>query len=454
MSKLTIVLICSGNGADPSNYRPSRDDVRYRFRHDALVRCVAASLYGPANINGSCELILLYSGDLSCMRMKLSTGSSHVSSDDAIPPPPLERDVVQSWRDAAKLAVRNRQHNQSQLASSAGNVGTLNKELVTTVPSLRTVCMLGTSWKDVDKTDASTTDRRSSNDRKKVEYLNLPSQMPSSKRDTLTILQSTCPVEYLRQHNLNSSIDVALRKANKGKLQKAWEGYAKYCSSCEGFSLKAMKSKIIENDLMDASCNNNEHNIDTRNSIEMIFQSILSESNNNCNRNIAAYLHESCDAELPCWGWDKCHNKEDTNHIFLFLGAVRDMTAAENEALSRACQITKTRLVPCRLGSVPEFTSKIVSVAGFHHFKGVLGSGLVELWKGASQREKSELPQKRRKIETQTLSYPIQRTIHNIAIVPIKSEFLSADPDKRDHIHWCLVRMVVCSLWRSKVASS
>eukprot|EP00956_Cyclotella_meneghiniana_P017609 scaffold28900_cov93-Cyclotella_meneghiniana.AAC.22 len=162
MSKLTIVLICSGNGADPSNYRPSRDDVRYRFRHDALVRCVAASLYGPVNINGSCELILLYSGDLSCMRMKLSTGSSQVVSSGVMPSPPLERDVVQSWKDAAKLAVRNRQLNDLQLVSSAGSIGTLNKEpVVTSVPSLRTVCVLDTTWKVV-QTDTSTTVQQSS----------------------------------------------------------------------------------------------------------------------------------------------------------------------------------------------------------------------------------------------------------------------------------------------------
>jgi len=406
---------------------------------------VAASLYGPVNINGSCELILLYSGDLSCMRMKLSTGSSQVVSSGVMPSPPLERDVVQSWKDAAKLAVRNRQLNDLQLVSSAGSIGTLNKEpVVTSVPSLRTVCVLDTTWKVV-QTDTSTTVQHTSNDLKKDKSLkHLPSQMPSSKRDTLTILQSTCPVEYLRQHNLNSSIDVVLRKANKGKLQKAWEGYSKYCSSREGFSLKAMQSKSIENDLVGASCHN----------IERIFQSILSESNDDCNKTIAAYLHESCDAELPCWGWDKYHDKEDTNHIFLFLGAVRDMTAAENEALSRACERTQIRLVPCRLGSVPEFTSKIVSVAGFHHFKGVLGSGLIELWERASRKEKMDLPSKRRKIEIQTIRSPVQRTIHNIAIVPMKIDSLSADPDKRDRVHWCIVRMVVCSLWRSKVASS
>lgn len=457
---LTIVLLCSGSGADPSIYRPSRDDVRYRHRHDALVRCVATSLYGPASTsNGACELILLYDEDLSCMRMKLSMDSVHEASRAMMPPPPLEKDVIQLWKDAAKSAVRNKQHN-----ASAGTVGTLNMNRTMTsehalqsnaVAKLQAVCELD-AWKKAASKSSGNKSNEINPSQDERSYANeatnmkrLPSQMPSSKREILTILQSTCPMEYLRQHHLNASIDVALRKANKTKLQKAWEGYAKYCSD-----QKADPTKTAPKRKSDDLNDNGKHD-ENWHRVEMTFRSILSEANGNSHSTIAAYLHESCDGELPCWGWDNLsRGKNGRQHIFLFLGAVRDMTSAENEALSIACKSSNIPLVPCRLGPVPEFTSKIVGVAGFHHFSGVLGDGLFELAKRhASEAKAPELPSKRRKLECKPPGVMLDRTIHNIAIVPMASASLTSDPDKRDRIHWCMVRMVVCSLWRSKLAS-
>ena len=455
---LTIVLLCSGNGADPSSYRPSRDDVRYRHRHDALVRCVATSLYGPAGVcRGKCELILVYDGDMSCMRMRLSSNSTQDCAD--LPAPPLERDIVQSWKDAAKIAVRKRQHDQLQFAATAGNVGTLKMKMagstgseqkLDTIPKLITVCEMD-MWKKVNSVDSSRgNDRLASvtpqaNNAQAMKKL--PPQIPSSKRDILTILQSTCPMEYLRKYHLNCSLEVALRKANKSKLQKAWEDYPEYCDA---------HNAAIRNDTLKKRLNDsNAHAIqDEIYAMERTFRSILSEAKGN--KSIAAYLHESCNAELPCWGWDDCDKNEKVQNIFLFLGAVRDMKISENAALTAACKANAISLVPCRLGPVPEFTSKIVGVARFHFSKGFLGCGLAALCRRNVEANEKELlaqPTKRRKIKRETKSAPIQRTIHSILIVPITSAYLSADTDKRDRIHWCLVRTVVCSLWRSKLAS-
>jgi hypothetical protein len=324
---------------------------------------------------------------------------------------------------------------------------------------LKTVCHLDL-WKAVEQVDAPDETKASQNDisqptAKPIGLKMLPLQMPSSKRDVLMLLQSTCPVHYLRQHHLNVPIDVALRKANKSKLQTAWDGYKTYCY--ENSSKSNSKRKQWD---------------ENWNIIERTFRSILSgactnaESSagpelkiNNCHTNImAAYLHEACDAELPCWGWDNLPRDavEKAQHVFLFLGAVRDMTTSENDALSVACSNLNIPLVPCRLGPTPEFTSKIVSVAAFHHSRGVLGPGLVHLWKRGAQKEKSlELPSKRRKVGVESSGIKVSRTTHhNNVIVPIISTALSCDPDKRDRVHWCLVRMCVCSLWRSKLAAA
>ena len=456
---LTIVLLCSGNGAEPSIYRPSRDDVRYRQRQDALVRCVAASLYGPAIATNDsiCELILLYDEDLSCMRMKLSNGSLPKSTEEI--PPPLEADIVASWKEAAKAAIRSKQCNQQ----STSSIGALNLDIKTSTsentkagPRFTTTCELDL-WKKIDPTNSTTKDRVrlvTTDCPNNPVLKKLPSIMPSSKRDALVMLQATCPMEYLRRHHLNVALDLALRKINKSKLQSAWEGYTKFCTETQLLTIKTT-SKQANNATIDISCDNDKYD-----KIERTFRCILSEAKPNDHlrsgklqkKIIAACLHESCDAELPCWGWDRRSRNEHVGHIFLFLGAVRDMTISENKALSIACKSIGCPLVPCRLGPVPEFTSKIVSVAAFHHSKGVLGYGLSELWR-RSARQDTKLTIKRRKIDTDLSNGRPCRTIHSIVIVPMISASLSVDPSKRNRIHWCMVRMVVCALWRSKLTS-
>jgi hypothetical protein len=174
-------------------------------------------------------------------------------------------------------------------------------------------------------------------------------------------------------------------------------------------------------------------------------------------RVMAAYLHESFDAELPCWGWDRRvadsidEDDDAVEEIFLFLGAVRDMTESENLALSRACLALDIPLVPCRLSPVPEFTSKILSVAGYQFFRRVLGGGLVELWRRRQRRFSREM----NSVTSLPPTYPQSnnRTIHAIAMVPMGSGSLSADPMRRNRVMWCMVRLCVCSLWRSRLAS-
>ena len=124
--KLTFVLLCSGNGADSSIYRPNGDDKRYRHRQDALVRCVASTLYSAAgaSAHGSCELILLYDGDLSCMKMKLLSsrimkcGGGEVQQQ-VMAPTPLEKDIVKSWKIAANEASRHQQQSGEEEPSRA-----------------------------------------------------------------------------------------------------------------------------------------------------------------------------------------------------------------------------------------------------------------------------------------------------------------------------------------------
>lgn len=417
--KLSFVLLCTGNGADSSIYRPNGDDKRYRHRQDALVRCVAVTLFsaaGATNITDgrSCELILLYDGDLSCMRMSLSAKSTQQ-------PPPLEKDIVTAWKHAASEATR-RQHTSS-IGTMGSSFARNQNDCNSASFQLHTDCVL----------DCPPNQTASPNKSKNK----LPSHMPASKRDAISLLQSTCSLEFLRSHRLNAPLDVILKKFNKSKVQAVWDDAKKH----GGVS----------------SSDSSTQQPDSR--IERTFRNILSEAKgsdptNDCSTDVlAAYLHESCESELPCWSKELYGRNKEVKHIFLFCGAVRDMTDAENDSLSNVCKQMKIPLLPCRLGPVPEFTSKIVSVAGYHFYKGLLGSGLLELW--AKQKQKHEQSQ-----EIMGTSQPLsndmthKRSMHTIAIIPIDSSSLTADPSMRCRVHWCMVRLCVCSLYRSKFAST
>jgi hypothetical protein len=261
----------------------------------------------------------------------------------------------------------------------------------------------------------------------------LPSHMPNSKRDAISMLQSTCSLEFLRSHHLNVPLDVALKKINKNKLQAIWDNASK----------------------------KDNGNQQPAGRFEWTFRKILSKAKgekDNDSKNdystdvLAAYLHESCDSELPCWSNDLCRtrNKGVVKNIFLFCGAVRDMTDAEHDSLSNVCTQMNIPLLPCRLGPIPEFTSKIISVAGYHHYKGLLGHGLIQLWE-KKQKQAQEMPTATQ-LSRNNISH--MRSLHTIAIIPIDSSSLTADPNKRCRVHWCMVRLCVCSLYRSKFASA
>ena len=456
--KLTFVLLCSGNGADSSIYRPNGDDKRYRHRQDALVRCVAATLFSAAGAStyGSCELILLYDGDLSCMKMKLLSsgiikcGGGEVQQQ-VMAPTPFEKDIVKSWKIAANEATRHQQqHHQQQSSSSIGTMGSNsltravqnNNSNSDATLQLQTTCVLN-SWREENPTKINNTITASSKCSTKNKHnAKLPIHMPSSKRDAISMLQSSCSLEFIRSHRLNAPLYVALKKFNKSKVQVVWDAAKKEESG--------------------DTCNSRTQQPERDKRIEDIFHNLLAKAKgNDVTTNdtdvVAAYLHESCDAELPCWSNNDqlCKRNKEIKHIFLFCGAVRDMTSSENESLSSICNKLKIPLLPCRLGEVPEFTSKIVSVAGHHFYKGVLGHGLIKLWE--RKRKQTTLIQD----EVGSPSQPLdnnnskKRSLHTIAIIPMQSaSLLTADPSKRCRIHWCMVRLCVCALYRSKLAST
>lgn len=244
-----------------------------------------------------------------------------------------------------------------------------------------------------------------------------------SKRDVLNYLQETCSLEFLRSNGLNSSPEVLLRKVNKKALMSILHKWEKP-------NVSMVRDKKTS------------HNV-----IRRTFQDLLRHPSG-MHSVIASILHESNDNELPCWGLseDISESLNSTTMVCLFLGAVRDMTHTENRCLREVCQERSVPLTAVRLSPVPEFTSKILSIVALHDAYDSLLPSMQRMINDKQEiRQKRKLPSYAQPVSLQNL--------HWVYFVPMASSGLKIDLNQRDIIHWNLVRTVVTTLWRSRLAS-
>ena len=97
MCIVRVVLLCKGRGGDASSYRPSRDDTQWTNRRDALVRCVAAFLYGPGSKQQQQqerEVILIHDEDYARMEMRMQPGVV-----------PTEQAILSLWKDGGRTTT-------------------------------------------------------------------------------------------------------------------------------------------------------------------------------------------------------------------------------------------------------------------------------------------------------------------------------------------------------------
>jgi hypothetical protein len=375
MPFLRAVLFAKGTGADASSYQPNRDESQWWNRRDALVRCVAAFLFGPGEVK---ELILLFEDDWSRMHMTVE--------EDARQTVPTEQTIVGLWKKAAQQKQQNESVREKGLS-----------------------CRL---YKQSTKHTAGAA---------------IPMHL-ESKRDVLQRLQATCSIEFIREKGLNSSSQVLLRKFNKQTLieiSKDWN--SRYAS---------VSQPTLEETL------------------QPILEDLLQPFTTNIQTVVAVTLHESSHHELPCWK-NECQTTtadcSDTTQVCIFLGAVRDMTWEENKCLQQTCQVLAIPQVAVRLGPVPEFTSKILSVVAYHHAHQMLWPALeILLRSNNNQRNPPKRP-----IHVISNTTTLSNThLHFVSIVPFPSTAVTTDLNSRDRSLWSLVRTVVTCLWRSRLAGT
>lgn len=486
--RLTVVLFCSGNGADVKSYRPKRDESQWWNRRDALVRCVSSFLFCRAIDGPRHELILFYDGDHSCVHMEMVDNHSEqedqkmgitkhtkVSVSKAAEIfIPTEQSIIALWKEAVGKALE--QNNSSSKEKKSSPIVVCHGRLACWANLSSSPQKFLARAKQSNMPDTAVSSRHAGS--------SAPPPTKSmtqdwSKRELLEYLQKECSMEFLREHGLNSAPNVILRKANRSALAQVFQIWLQEQQPKQKGKTSAIKEKSGGKQNQDPHDHHQQQQ--ERKLLEEIFQTILRPPAENDNRprtqRIAATLHESSNCELPCFGdildadtslehenGDNNNNQQQPLHLCLFLGAVRDMLPIEYQALENACKSTAEvnetiPLVKVRLGSVPEFTSKILSVVSFHSAHGRLFSAMQQLVRTNNDLMASETrPQKNTDSnETTTGTMSKIRTppqLHILCLVPLRSNEITIDLDRRNRSIWCLVRVLVTSLWRSKFASS
>eukprot|EP00934_Nitzschia_sp_Nitz4_P006539 Nitzschia sp. Nitz4//scaffold3_size479765//288107//289697//NITZ4_000120-RA/size479765-exonerate_est2genome-gene-1.198-mRNA-1//1//CDS//3329550818//6529//frame0 len=401
---VSVVLLCKGRGADPSSFRPNRDETQWWSRRDALVRCITSFLLGPTDLHPTAgtggpgrsnrNLIICFDDDFALLFLsveaKQSGGSILIPTEQAILG--LIKRASQSIGNSVQLGgLRARMEFDPMLAKMRKPQSTNNSSTLTTISGL------------------------------------------DSKRQVLQYLQEQCSIDFLRKHGLNSSPATILKKTNKQKLMEIWKQWKppkqvsplSNAGSEKGISQSPETAEVL---------------------LERLLNKAVGSSNRGHVETIVGVLHESCE-EFPCFGTiDRGENAGDDSvpprHLILFLGAVRDMTQLENQTLEQLCTKKAYPFVGIRFGTVPEFTSKILTILALHHAQGVLHPACSRLLHQAVQYP----------IPT-TASLEAQTSLHILCRIPIAFSTLSLELANRDRVHWCLVRIVVVSLWRSKMVS-
>lgn len=314
----------------------------------------------------------------------------------------------------------------------------------------------------------------------------------NSKRELLQHIQKRCPFDFMKSVRLNSSTDVILRKFNKNKLENIWIEWCDYQKGnvAQGGNNKSGVASNMRLEHDDGGGHNNQCQSIPKEHFQYILSTMLdskqgsmedpetksklqsscpSKGSNTKRKQhshdkvqiIASFLHESCDSELPvCSNHTQVETNDIKTKLIVFMGAVRDMTDLENENLASACTALNIPLVGCRLGPVAEFTSKILQVLTYHaaHKK------LIPAMHRRCEQCKYQLLSNTTEVKTNKnvipnkvkhqRPIPCSNKLHFVVNVPFSSDKLTSKLSERSSTIWRIVRITVCALWRSRVASS
>lgn len=343
------LLVLADGPCTFESFRPSEDAKQWWGRRDALVRIIFAQSQFQREWDES-AFILFHNG---------TEESTHPR--DMVPPSILtiaaresvqlsENAIISAMKSAAKHAQR------SGLARSvAESSKEVNCRFLDVFPSSRMI-----------------------SSKPPTHNMNVESM---GKKDLVKLLHDSCPIDHLRKHQLNGSVEAILKKRNVQQLQEAWEDWKSIDDVQSQQSTTVRSSEERFEELISCYVSVLRRCVQQPTvKTSAVFGAKKAETpsastqNDFSNQVTILLLHEDYEHELPVFGFPlNTHymtSQQCSHTVLCVMGAVRDMTTLESRALVTAAQRMRVPIATANLGRTAEFTSKIVMALRGHMFFG------------------------------------------------------------------------------------
>jgi len=389
MSSLSFIFMADGP-CTAASFKPEEDFNQYWCRRDALVRITHAALYNNQAVCDDVAFVYVDNGfNEGSEKMDSISGKKRDHSElsgnfaefpvigvicmndkiNQYVPVPTEFALIKCWKESIMYADHHsdkklilsslRSTNSRDTDTTSSNrrfdVNQMqNSSVIVSSNNAWTELLLIPQLQHLVKSTIATNDESIPRD-DKVGALD--------KRQILRILQSQCPLSFLREHSLNSNEAIVLKKINFSAMKDV---YVKWCQQQQkmevvspastGVTLNDHENKLRDTFLVLLYRNLHKHYVYLRSqSIIAACTSVIDVAKHVT----ILLLHEDYPAELPVFGDKPDSNKIDK--VICVFGAVRDMANNEVKLLLAAAEILHIKVVGCNLGRTAEFTSKIVT---------------------------------------------------------------------------------------------
>ncbi|CAL1144725.1 unnamed protein product, partial [Cladocopium goreaui] len=235
------------------------------------------------------------------------------------------------------------------------------------------------------------------------------------RREMLEHLQRKMDLEFLREHGLNKKLDRLLKSLTKQQVLDAWKAAGEVGASSQGPRPRGSSVELLE-------------------AVKVPLARLPEGS-------IVALLHEDCEAELNLFLrlTTSAPAVPAVPAVLFVLGAVRDMTQQELEALQLASTALKLKLVRLRIGATPEFSSKVVRCLAAAHLHDLVLPAVEDAINA------------KKKLRKKQASGGVDFTL--LYALDFEASAVDLQTAGRRRLLQ-LLQLCVCTLWRSKIGDA
>lgn len=449
-ASLSYILLASPP-CTPTSFRPESDATHW-CRRDALSRITTQTLYqGHGTPNTTCDdVTFLFTGragvlpedneDAHLSPTAMTMSASLVGSV----PVPTERNLLTLWKKAAQAANGV---NKSRTLVAATDELDVSVKCSHTVAGEAVLHGLGGGGSGGGSSTASVTTTTTSVTGGGGGF---------DKRLLLRTLQQSCPIDFLREHGLNGSEALILKKRNRACLEAAESKWREVQEEEKRKKQKQKQKQKVDDTTTLSLVAGSEADCQVVDAFKVLFLRASRKSSVGLEKLTVLLLHEDFPHELPVYRGVEAEaeveaGEEGSSRVIVVMGAVRDMSEGENQSVILAAKQMGVRVVGANLGRVAEFTSKIACVMTMHAMGNVLRRAVDELPVIESHRiEKLESARETNGSETNGSAVEEDSTFNVIHEVGLRSEDVNVEFDRSKL--FVLVQLVVCTLYRSHIA--